>query len=222
MWYPEDKHRHLTAIERIAVALESIAQSVSFNDIAGAIVQGTILLTEIESDLKIIAVNTNPIPVIGPAIAEKILIGGELEMKKGKMLAKLRQAGGPTPITDGSSGQKIAVVGIDAAGASGAQLAPGDTIAVSVGNGTNGVAAAFTADASPAAVSYVDSNGVQRTNVPSLVTGVLLAASPVDPNDPFTVSYAITKADGSAGNTGQASCQIVPGTEASEILVFPA
>jgi hypothetical protein len=206
MWYPDEKHKLLECLERIAGALENLDSNFG----------------QIQTALQQIAINTSPIPSIGPAIAFQILIGGTLIMAaKGKMLAK-RATAVPNPITDAPTGQKIAVIGIDAQGAYGAPLASGSTIKMTVANGANGVAATFTPDATPGTFSFVDQNGVQRNSVPSLLSGVLTASTPVDPNDPFIVGYAITKADGTAGGAATVSCSVVPGTEASEVLVFPS
>ncbi len=183
------------------------------------------LLTRIAVALEAIAKNTAPSPF---AVAFQILIGGNLDMKSGSefKVVKAGKAGavkqaGVTPITDAPSGQRVAVVGIDAQGAYGAPLASGATIAITVGPGANGVAATFTPDATPSSVNFTDANGVAHTGVPSLISGLLVAATPLDINDPFTVSYAITLSGGAAGDTGSASVEVVPGTEASEVLVFP-
>ena len=161
------------------------------------------------------------------AISFQIILGG-INVKSGKVFSgtsKGRRLAQTTPvsITNAAGGQEIAVVGLDAAGVPGAQLATGATIAITVGNGASGkVAATFAPDATPQPVSYVDENGNSQTNVPPLISGKLATATPVDPNDPFAVSYAITNADGSAGDTGSGQAQIVPGTETSEVLVLNA
>jgi len=182
-------------------------------------------LPGIKAALEKLAVDEAPSPF---AVEFYLLLGGITDMQKGKVFGGSRsgrsaaRAGAPTPITDAPTGQKIAVVGVDAQGVLGAQLAPGASILITVANGANGVAATFVADASPAPVSFVDANGKQQNSVPSLVSGVLTAAQPIDPNDPFVVSYAITNADGSAGDTGSGTATIVPGVEASEVLVLQA
>jgi len=160
------------------------------------------------------------------AVAYQLLLGGKLAMKKGSLLSvskpgKFGQSPTVQPISDSSTGQAIAVVGIDAAGAYGASLAAGATIAITVANGTNGVAATFVPDASPQAVTFTDASGAVHTNCPSLISGKIVPATPLDVNDPFVVTYAITLAGGVAGDTGSATCEIVPGTETSEVLVFP-
>ena len=147
--------------------------------------------------------------------------GSVLKISKG-VSGKLAQAPAtPTPITDAPAGQRVAVVGIDAQGVYGASLATGASIAITAGAGASGTPAVFTPDATPGVVSFVDAGGVSRTNIQTLISGLLVAGSPVDANDPFVVSYAITNADGSAGDTGSATLVVVPGTETSEALVFP-
>jgi hypothetical protein len=156
---------------------------------------------------------------VGPAVEFQILIGGTFDMQKGQLLSALKAAG-PVPITDLPTGQRIAVVGLDAQGALGATLPTGAKIAFTpVSDPT---VAAITPDATAQPVNFVDSTGVQRNGIPTLLTGTLIATSPVNANVPATIGYAITNADGTAGDTGTASFDVVPGTVASEVLVFSA
>lgn len=193
---------------------------------AGILAAGVAALERIATAAEAIARNTVPAPPPATAVSFLLLLGG-LDVKKGQIFGGKRgktAAGGPVSITDDPAGQLIAVVGVDKQGVLGAPLAAGAKIAISVGAGASGkTAATFTADASPRAVNFTDANGNPQTNVPSLISGILAAQqSPVDPNDPFTVSYAITNPDGTPGDTGSGSAQIVPGTEASEVLVLQA
>jgi hypothetical protein len=164
-----------------------------------------------------IAKNTAPSPF---AVEFQLLIGGS--MLKGSMLAKKVGASVPTDITDAPTGQRVVVVGIDAQGAYGAPLATGASIVGSVGPGTNTpTPATFTPTIPPGLATFTDQAGVLHTNVQTILDGILAATTPIDTNDQFTVSYAITNADGTAGDTGSAPVVITPGTEASEVLVFP-
>jgi hypothetical protein len=195
-----------------------------FERIATATENNLAVLERIAAAVEGIKANTAPSPF---AVAFQILIGETLDMKKGSVVKTSKKGkfgqspATPVPITDAPSGQKVAVVGIDAQGAYGAPLATGASILISAANGANGVAAVFTADPTPAAVTFTDASGVVHTNVPSLASGLLVASTPPDINDPFVVSYAITLAGGAAGDTGSATLEVVPGTEASEVLVFP-
>lgn len=200
-----DNEFHLQLLERLRTMEEAMReQTEAWKAGFTTIAQG---LADITNQLK---------GYTGPAVSEFILIGGN--MKKGMTLGK-KQAG-PTPITDDQSGQLIAVVGIDAAGALGAMLAQGDTIDFTPVQ--DGSVASVAKDDAPAVVSFTDASGVARSNIQSMLSGRLKSAIPVNPNVATTVGYQITKADGTPGNSGTASFQVVPGTEASEALVFVA
>jgi hypothetical protein len=218
MWDRDEKSRILSVLNTIEEDLDSLAKSQA---VLGKMLSGfAASLVAIEESLKQIAVNTSQPPPIGLAVAEQILIGGTLEMQTGKMLARPRAQSGPTPITDLPTGQKIAIVEVDAAGVYGALLPPGATIAFTPVSDPS--VASVTPDPAPAIVNFVDANGVSRTNVQSSLSGTLAAASPIKPNVPATVGYQITNADGTPGRTGTASFQVVPGTAAIEVFVFPA
>jgi hypothetical protein len=151
------------------------------------------------------------------------------DMQKGKLVlvavkGKARAgaaAAGPTGISD-SAPQKFAVFGVDAAGMYGAPLAPGATIVLSAGAGAKGSPGSLSQDPTPGIFNFTDPNGVARTSIPSLVSGVFTpnTATP-DTLDPFAVTFAITKADGTPGDTGSAQFQTEPGVEVSEVIGLP-
>lgn len=169
--------------------------------------------------------NTGPSPyAVSYVIA--LAIKGE-DMQKGKLVAlsvirgkKLIGLSSVTPISD-SLPQPVAIFGMDAEGNYGASLAPGASIALSVGVGGNGgTPVSFAQDAAPGSFNFTDPTGKVWTNIPSIGSGVFTPtpAPGSDPNDPFTFSYLIT---GGTGDSGSAQFQTAVGVEVSEVIGLP-
>jgi hypothetical protein len=172
-----------------------------------------------------IAVNTAPSPY---AVTFQILKAQEnTDMQKGKIVvlgtkrgaAAKFAAGGPTQVSD-SSPQAIAVFGVDASGVYGASLAPGASIALSMGAAANGTPGTFVQDPTAKSFNFTDPTGKVWTNVASVASGVFTpsAAGSADVNDPFPVNYQIT---GGSGDSGSASFATAVGVETSEVIGLP-
>jgi hypothetical protein len=164
--------------------------------------------------------NTAPSPF---AVEFQIFACEENNMKKGRIVSlSVRgkaSASAPNPISD-SAPQAIAVFGIDAAGVYGAPLAPGASIAMTMGPGANGVPGTFVQDAAAGVFDFTDPSGVAHKSVQSVASGVFTPSTgtAVDVNDPFPISYAIT---GGSGDSGSAQFQTQVGAEVAEVIGMP-
>jgi hypothetical protein len=193
-------------------------------------------LESIAKSLRIIAKEDAP---PSPKVAVSYLVAvipisqGELNMNAPKKVAgkiyffpllpsRTAKASGPIQISD-SLPQVIAVFGVDEEGNVGASLPTGASIALSTGPGANGAPGSYAQDSVGGTYSFVDANGVQHNNVPSLGSGTF-TPSPApnsDPNDAFPFNYAITLAGGAAGDTGSAQFETAVGVEVSEVIGVP-
>jgi hypothetical protein len=114
------------------------------------------------------------------------------------------------------------IFGKDTAGLIGAQLAPGATIKVTSSD-PNTVILTQDATASGAPAGLVDPATGKPIPVgtPALASGQCSSAQPpANPNNPISVSWAVTNADGSAGPTDTDTVEVVPGLAASIGDVF--
>jgi hypothetical protein len=102
------------------------------------------------------------------------------------------------------------IVGVDADGARGAQLAQGASIEVTSADPTIGT---IVPDATP---------GLAADGLQSIASGFFVPTNPAKVGVPVQVNYAITNADGTAGHTGFGTVTVVAGTETSESVEFGA
>lgn len=156
------------------------------------------------------SLQTIKIVLASPLAGAVFIFGGKQHMTN-----KLKDSG-PIQIPDTSTGEPVAVVGVDAAGALGAKLKPGSTIAITILDPT---VAAFVPDASPLPQNVTDANG-NPLSVASMISGKIVPASPLKVNVVTTATYAITNADGTAGDTGSQDFEYAAGVEASEQFIF--
>jgi hypothetical protein len=165
--------------------------------------RGVVALETIAAAAKSLA--EGPFPATGTAVNFKIYIGGTMG------------SASPVPISDLPAGTPVVVIGMDGAGALGAQLAAGAKIAMSV---DNQLVATFVPDPSPVPQPTTNPDGSAGAPITPLITGKLVAATPLLLDTVANVSYDITNADGSDGGSGSAAFEPVVGTETSAAIVF--
>lgn len=140
----------------------------------------------------------------------------EVYLQTGATMSPQNKAvGTPTMIVD-SATNRIFVFGTDSLGALGAQLAAGDSVAVTI---DNAAVASILADASPLASSVASADGKVPVGTPSVYSGVVSPVTPIQTGVAFNaVVVASIAAEGGAQAAIDYELQWQPGA-ATGVLV---